>query len=134
MNSPWWKIEWFKRLYPSPAPPYPDPVVSSRDGVLPDQIPSPVLRLARLAEAQGWQTLVQYAHGWEQHATHGRPGSAPKESFAVRMARGTEGACAVYVRRSSSWTWDTMFTWSQDQFWTRAKTLGALEGKLGAEP
>lgn len=87
------------------AEPYPAPVVSSRDGV---QGPrkTAVASMVRLAESHGWTVAVTYAKGSFPHASTGRPG-APKESLAVRMARGPERAVAVYVG-GSTWSWGTL--------------------------
>jgi hypothetical protein len=88
-----------------PAEPYPAPVVSSRDGAV-GPSKTAVAALVKLAEAHGWVTEVTYAKGSFPHASTGRPG-APKESLAVRMARGTERAVAVYVG-GSTWSWGTL--------------------------
>ena len=100
-----------------PADPYPAPVISSRDGV---QGPrkTAVVALAKLAAQHGWDTEVTYAKGSFPHGATGRPG-APKESLAVRMARGTERAVAVYVG-GSTWSWETLVVWSALGFWPYA--------------
>lgn len=92
-----------------PAPePYPAPVISSRDGVE-GPAKSAVTGLVRLAWAHGWVTLKQYAEGYLQHATTGRPSAKPRASILVRLQRGREYATARYVDRGSAWAWDTLW-------------------------
>jgi hypothetical protein len=104
------------------AEPYPEPVVSSRDGVT-GPSKTAVKALVKLAEAHGWATEVTYAKGSFPHASTGRPG-APKESLAVRMARGTQYAVAVYVG-GSTWSWETLVLMSPLDF-QMFSSLGAF--------
>lgn len=88
-----------------PAPAYPAPSVTSRDGAM-GPSKAAVEDLQALAPRFGWSVLVTYARGCFPHASTGRPGPE-RDSLAVRMERGREAAVAVYVG-GSSWSWDTL--------------------------
>lgn len=92
--------------------PYPDPLVTSAEGV-PGPVKQAVDTMARMARAQGWTVVVTYAYGYTPHGATGRPAAKPTESLAVRMARKRDRAVAVY-RAGSSWTWDTLYIWNAD--------------------
>lgn len=85
--------------------PYPEPEVTSRDGVA-GPTKSAVESMVRAARAHGWAVEVTYARGCFPHATTGRPGPV-KDSLAVRMEQGRDSAVAVYVG-GSTWSWDTL--------------------------
>lgn len=109
-----------------PAPeraPFPEPLVSSRDGWRADVMPGPVHDLVALAESRGWITSEpQYAEGFTPHASHGTPSAKPKTSWAVRMRRGEMRAIAV--RMDGSWT--SLWVLGPDGM-ERHTTLGAFQ-------
>lgn len=119
------RIEW-DRLHPAAPDPYPAPAVSSRDGVIPIDPPTAFIALQVVAEAAGWDTLVQYARGHYPHARTARPGAAARESLALRLRRADESAVAAYVAGSKTWSWDYLYTWSPRQPWTKYATVTAF--------
>lgn len=121
--------EW-RAMQPVAVESYPAPLVDSRSGAVPDAIPGPFQALQVHAEAHGWRTLAQYAHGWVPHATTGRPGAEPRESWALRLARGELGACAVYLKGTTSWTWDSLFVWSPVRPYCRIKSVAGFKAEL----
>jgi hypothetical protein len=78
-------------------------------------------------EGRGWTCLLQYAEGWMPHATHGRPGSAPRESVALRARWHGHGAVAVYRQQAKGWAWDLFYVWSAARPWTKLATLDEFE-------
>jgi hypothetical protein len=84
--------------------------------------------MVTLAESHGWACLVTYAKGRFPHGTTGAPG-AVKESLAVRMARGSERAVAVYVGGAGTWSWGTLVRFSPEAF-TRYPLVGAFLADL----
>lgn len=94
------------RVEHAPAEPYPAPEVTSRDGVPGPDKPA-VRSLAAYATSHGWAVAEPtYARGRFPNAATARSGSV-QDSLALRMARGTERAAAVYVG-GSTWTWKTL--------------------------
>lgn len=121
------KLDWEMTQPRNAGPePFPAPLVVSSP---PLDVPTAVKSLQGLAETLGWATELTYAHGWYPHATTGRPGAQPKESIAVRLRRGTEGAVAVYVS-GSAWSWEYLYYWSPVQSWTKLRTLGEFLGAI----
>ena len=107
---------------PAPAVSYPAPLVTSREGV-PGPAKPAIRDMVSKAEAAGWSVQVTYARGWWPHARTGAPGTAPKESLAVRMQRAGQWAVAVYVG-GSTWSWDTLWTWADNDWPTRYAQVG----------
>lgn len=105
--------------------PYPAPAVTSRDGVAEPGPPRAVATLQKQAEAAGWMTAIQYAHGCMAHGTTGRP-LAARPSWALRMRKGDHGAVAVY----RSGAWDTLYAWSSTTFYRRVPTITELRRRL----
>lgn len=95
--------------------PYPNPVVSSRDGAMGDA-PGAVSTLAADAMRLGWKARVQYARGRFPHGGTGAP-TMERESFAVLMRRerpsGAWGAYAVYAGD----TWRSVMMWGAALPW-----------------
>jgi hypothetical protein len=81
---------------------FPAPLRASTDPGGTPGIPGPVLKLQRDAQEAGWAVERTYAVGFLPHATHGRPGEAAKESWALRMTRGTDRAVAIHM--AGTWT------------------------------
>jgi hypothetical protein len=89
---------------------YPEPVVSSRDGMVPDTRPQAVRRLITLLESAGWTVaLLQYAEGFVQHRSHGTPSPSPRASWGIRAERGGAAAIAVYMGQSKGFKWETLY-------------------------
>jgi hypothetical protein len=85
---------------------YPEPEVSSRDGVWKESV-SAVRALGRFGAESGWLVRVQYSRGCKPHATTGRPGGV-KDWWAVRFGWGDQwGAYAVHDGRG----WDSLCVW-----------------------
>ena len=123
------RIEW-DMLHPPVTDPFPGPAATTRDGHEPPPVPAPVRALVAAVESDGWATLVQHSAGHVPHATHGRPGAAPVEHWAVRMHRGERGALAM--RKGAAW--EFFYVWSKDGF-IRVTALGEFHEirKFGAE-
>lgn len=112
--------------YPVPVPePFPEPIVRSTDPIS-VPVPVPVAKTESLAQAAGWETCVTYSRGHQPHATHGRPGPAPVEMWAVRMRKGDLRAVAVRTGPA----WDMLYTWSPREPWTKSADLGSLRWKM----
>lgn len=99
--------------------PFPEPAVSSRDGVTAYTAPGPVTVLAALAKQHGWQVITQYATGYMPHGTTGKPGHELRESIAVRFGGHPDTerqAYAVYAHpiRSKQWQWQHVMIWGPD--------------------
>lgn len=98
-------------------PPFPAPVISSRQNVsfLP---PAPVLSLAEFAWEHSWEVRTQYSRGRMPHGTTGRPGLL-KDFVALRFGGHpvTERrAYAVYSRGvlGGTWSWTSVAVWGPD--------------------
>jgi hypothetical protein len=98
---------WRREVPEAVRPAYPAPEVSSRDdiaalhGVAHGVVwPGAVEKLASDGCALHWDVRKTWARGCLPHATTGRPG-APEDSYAVRFARETWSAWAVY--RGGAW-------------------------------
>lgn len=118
------RIDWeMASGYTPEAEPFPAPSVTSADPI-PDEAvkPGPVADLEVFAQSVGWATHTAYAYGCMPHATHGTP-LAPRASWSVKMARGTERAVAV--RRGDDW--DSFWYWSPVVFFTQASGLGTFK-------
>lgn len=101
--------------------PFPAPSLTSDTPA--DSIPSqPAAGLLAWAQAHGWDGVVTFARGHVPHATHGRPSAEAKFSEAIRLYRGRERSVAV--RMGGSWT--SLWTWSDEVFFTRHATLDAF--------
>lgn len=122
------RIEW-DMLHPPVAEPFPAPVATTQDGHVPPAQPGPVRELVAAVESDGWATLVQHSAGHVPHATHGRPGPAPVEHWAVRMHRGHRGALAM--RKGAAW--EFFYVWSADGF-GRATTVAHFRDILRFGP
>lgn len=116
------KIEWLATQPAVLEEAFPVPLRGSTDTGGVPEVPEPVLKLQRDAQGAGWATRLTYAEGYVPHATHGRPGEAAKPSWAVRMARGVEGAVAV--RRGG--TWESFWRWGPDLFFAQSGSLAAF--------
>lgn len=116
----------FRRPEPPEPAPYPEPLVTSEDGQEPAKRPGPVTDLAALAESLGWDVRrITYAEGWVPHATHGTPGKAPKQSWAIRMARGEHRAVAVRMGDA----WDSFYVLGPDRM-DRYTRLGDFQAAI----
>lgn len=115
------RMEW-DMLHPAAEEPFPAPLRASTDSGGTPEYPGGVVGLQRDAQRAGWSTELTYAVGYMPHSTHGRPGTAPKPSWALRMARGDERAVAVH--RDGSW--DSLWRWSSQRFFERFATLAAF--------
>jgi hypothetical protein len=111
------------------AEPYPAPLLTS-DMPYDGPTSKPAADLLKLALAHGWTGRITYAKGCVPHATTGRPGTAPKFSEAVRLARGHRRALAVRTGGS----WDSLWTWSATQFLTRHRLLNEFKAALVTRP
>lgn len=116
------RIDWELATGYRPAvDPYPAPLVAVQERPRAEW-PKVIGDLWALGEVHGWDSTVTYAVGYLSHASYGTPGDKPKQSWAVRMKRG--GRRAVAVRMGDDW--ESLWTWSSDQFFTRHGTLGAF--------
>lgn len=113
---------------PAPSPPFPRPEVPST-AVPVDAVAKKAAKdLALYAIGKGWTVLVTRARGCFPHGSTGRPGP-PRDSLAVRMARGDDRAVAVYVQ-GSAWTWDTLYRWQVGHWHRKLKTITELRETL----
>jgi hypothetical protein len=132
LNSFPMRIDWENTLPAAEQISYPDPIVSSRDAVVPYVI-APVASLRRYAEDRGWLVLLQYAHGYVPLGREAKPSPQSRESFALRMRRGRQYAVALYMAgasRTSPWSWDMLYVWQAGQFPTQAESLAAFKAVL----
>ncbi len=95
--------------------PFPDPLVTSRDGEI-GPAKTAVAALEAMAAGYGWTAVVTYAKGYTMHARTGLPGAEPRSSLAVRMARADRRAVAVYLEGPSSWAWGSFYEWRLGEF------------------
>jgi hypothetical protein len=114
---------------------YPAPLISSRDGV-PGPVKRAVRDMERTMSMAGWSVMVTYAKGWIPHGSLGTPGTEPRESLAVRMARenGRQRAVAVYVDHGASWAWDTLCVWRMDGRPRMCATVSAFYETMIGKP
>jgi hypothetical protein len=110
---------------PATAEPYPASLLTSDD---PYDGPTskPAADLLKLALAHGWTGRITYAKGYLPHATLGTPGKVAKFSEALRLSRGERYAVAVRTGGS----WDSLWTWSGTEFFTRHKLLDQFRAAL----
>jgi hypothetical protein len=105
--------------------PYPAPSLTS-DTASPRVASKPASDLIMHAIRNNWAGDITYACGYVPHATHGRPGAIEKFSEALRLSRGDQRAVAVRMGGS----WDSLWTWSTSQFFTRHATLAQFREAL----
>lgn len=102
----------------TPAP-FPVPEVTSRDPWPSDFItPAPVLKLNQDALENGWQTKLQYARGYPQHAVHGTA-LGLYHLVAIRFGAHPMTRVQAYaIYRSpvakKAWTWSDTAIWGPD--------------------
>lgn len=89
---------------------YPAPLVSSRDGALPDVRPAAVKLMVSYLQERGWTVAtLQYAEGHVPHATYGTPSATPRPSWGIRAERHGAAAVAVYMGQSKGYKWETLY-------------------------
>ena len=86
----------------------------------------PAQDVLRLAHSHGWTGAITQARGHVPHATHGTPGKVAKVSDALRLTRGQQRAVAVRMGDK----WESLWTWSPEQFFTRHASLEAFKEAL----
>lgn len=119
------KVDWVNAGgYEDPVVPYPAPAVGAHLVEHTDW-PRAVRTLAGHAQGLGWSLNVTRAVGTMPHATHGTP-TTEKESFAVRLVKGSRRAVAVY--RGGSW--ESLWTWSGTETHHQCKNLGVFKEAL----
>jgi hypothetical protein len=92
-----------------------------------DPIPGPVLLLQQHAARCGWQVLSpRQAIGYRPHASYGTPGKEPVVSWSLKMMRGSRRAVAVQIGGK----WDSLWTWSDQEFFRRYGTLTEFKEAL----
>jgi hypothetical protein len=122
------RVDWERATgYVASVEPYPVPAAAGHLVGIEDW-PPVMASLFGTACAFGWSANVTRAVGTMPHATHGTP-TTEKESFAIRFARGSAHAVAVY----RGGAWESMWTWSSDEFFTRRETLEAFMGAIMGE-
>lgn len=121
------RVDWeIATGWKPPVAPYPAPTLTSRMPPV-DAAPAPLESLRAYAAAAGWRVgIPRQSIGHEPHATHGRPGEAPKVFWSCRFQRGPREA--VVVRAGSAWS--SLWTWSSTQFFRRHATLEAFKEAL----
>lgn len=119
------RSEW-DALHPADRETFPEPLRRSTDTGGTPEAPSGVLKLQRDAQGANWVTEVTYAVGYTPHATHGRPGEAPKPSWALRMARGDQRAVAVH----RGGAWESFRVWGSRRLFTAHHTLAAFTDEV----
>lgn len=92
---------------------------------LPGPAPQPVAALVLYATLLHWDCVTTYAKGNPPHAGHGRP-TAVRESWAIRMTRGTERAVAVRMGN----TWSSFWYWSPTTFFRRSPGLDKFKAGI----
>jgi hypothetical protein len=88
--------------------------VTSRDMIPTDVVtPAPVTSLAAEGFSAGWMVKIQYSRGY---AVKYRGQWQEEELWAVRFARGSRGAFAVYrsIAGRNTWTWRDVWMWGDD--------------------
>lgn len=126
------KVDWLQDQPPAEAMPFPDPIVSSRDGLMPFTM-KPVEQLEAYAKARGLDTLVQYACGYLPSGVNGKPLKGSRDSFSIRMQRKHFRAVALYVAGTSSsspWSWQMLYTLTDGESWTRHPLLDSFKAAL----
>lgn len=132
LNSFPMRIDWEATQPVAELVSYPDPIVSSRDAIVPYVI-APVASLRKYAEDRGWTVLLQYAHGYVPLGVQAKPSPQSRESFALRMRHGRQYAVALYMAgasRTSPWSWDMLYVWQAGQFPAQAESLDAFKAVL----